>query len=196
MLPPNLNRKSKRRKKLRKRNNDRLMKLIVGLGNPEPKYERTRHNVGFLVLDALYQNKWTKGKGPFQINQVPFQGGEVTLAKPTVYMNESGVSVKALCDCFQVLPSDCLIVVDDVNLPLGKIRFRSSGSSGGHHGLESVIAELGTSEFPRLRVGVAVGDLSGQDLVNYVLGHFSKEEWDQLQPQIKEARDACLKWLK
>lgn len=172
------------------------MKLIVGLGNPEPKYERTRHNVGFLVLDALYQKKWAKGKGPFQINEVPFQNGEVTLAKPTVYMNESGVSVKALCDFFQVVPSDCLIVVDDVNLPLGKIRLRSNGSSGGHHGLESVIAELGTSEFPRLRVGVAVGDLSGQDLTGYVLDRFSKEEWDQLQSQIKEARNACLKWLK
>ena len=172
------------------------MKLIVGLGNSEPKYEHTRHNVGFLVLDALYQNKWAKGKGPFQINQVPFRGGEVTLAKPTVYMNESGVSVKALCDHFQVLPSDCLIVVDDVNLPLGKIRFRSIGSSGGHHGLESIISELGTNEFPRLRVGVAVQDLSGQDLTDYVLGRFSKEEWDQLQPQIEKACDACLEWLK
>lgn len=172
------------------------MKLIVGLGNPEPKYERTRHNVGFLVLDALYQNKWVKGKGPFQINQVPFRDGEVTLAKPTVYMNESGVSVKTLCDFFQVPPSDCLIVVDDVNLSLGKIRFRSNGSSGGHHGLESVIGELGTNQFPRLRVGVAAQDLSGQDLTHYVLGRFSREEWDQLQPQIEKARDACLEWLK
>lgn len=172
------------------------MKLIIGLGNPEPKYERTRHNVGFLVLDALYQNKWVKGKGPFQINQVAFRGGEVTLAKPTTYMNESGLSIKALCDHFQIQPSDCLIVVDDVNLPLGAIRFRATGSSGGHHGLESIIHELGTEEFPRLRVGIAVGDLTGQDLIHYVLGRFSKEEWDLLKPQIEKARDACLEWLK
>ncbi len=172
-----------------------IMKLIIGLGNPESKYNRTRHNVGFLVLDALYQNKWVKGKGPFQINQAPFRGGAAVLAKPTVYMNESGTSVKALCDHFQVPPSDCFVVVDDVNLPLGKIRFRPKGSSGGHHGLESIIHELGTHEFPRLRIGIAVGDLSGQDLTHYVLGRFSKEEWDLLQPQIQRSAQVSLDWL-
>ena len=171
------------------------MKLIVGLGNPELKYDKTRHNVGYLVLDVLYQNKWIKGKGPFQINQVPFKQGEVTLAKPTVYMNESGASIKALCEHFQILPSDCLVVLDDVNLPLGKIRFRSKGSSGGHHGLESIITELGTNDFPRLRIGVAAQDLSGQDLSGYVLDRFSKEEWNLLMPQVEKARAACMDWL-
>ena len=171
------------------------MKLIIGLGNPGKKYDRTRHNVGFLVLDALYQKDWVKGKGPFQINKAPFRGGEVMLAKPTEFMNESGASVKALCEHFQVSPSDCLVVVDDVNFPLGKIRFRTKGSAGGHHGLESIIRELGTSDFPRLRVGVAVGDLSGQDLTNYVLGRFSDEEWAELQPQIKRSAQASLDWL-
>lgn len=171
------------------------MKFIIGLGNPEPKYHKTRHNVGLLVLDALYQNKWVKGKGPFQINSVPFRSGEVTLAKPTVYMNESGVSVKAICDHFQVSPSDCFIIVDDVNLPLGTIRFRRKGSAGGHHGLESIIRELGTGEFPRLRIGVAMGDLSGQDLTHYVLGRFSEKEWKLLQPQIERSAQASLDWL-
>lgn len=171
------------------------MKLIVGLGNPESKYDKTRHNVGFVVLDALYQNKWIKGKGPFQMNQVPFRQGEVTLAKPTVYMNESGVSIKVLCEHFQIPSSNCLIVLDDANLPLGKIRFRSKGSSGGHHGLESIITELGTNDFPRLRIGVAVQDLSGQDLSGYVLDRFSKKEWELLIPQIEKARNACLDWV-
>lgn len=171
------------------------MKLIVGLGNPDPKYDRTRHNVGFLVLDALYQGKWIKGNGPFQINGTAFRGKEAVAAKPSMYMNESGVSVKALCDHFQVSSSDCLIVVDDVNLPLGKIRFRAKGSAGGHHGLESIIHELGTEDFPRLRIGVAAQDLSGQDLTHYVLGHFSKEEWDLLQPQIQRSAQASLDWL-
>ncbi len=171
------------------------MKLIVGLGNPESKYNRTRHNVGFLVLDALYQDKWVKGKDPFQVSSTPFHGGEVVLAKPTVYMNESGASIKALCDYFQVLSSDCLIIVDDVNLPLGKIRFRSKGSAVGHHGLESIIHELGTENFPRIRIGIAVGDLTGQDLTHYVLGRFSGEEWDQLQPQIQRSAQASLDWL-
>ncbi len=175
------------------------MKLIVGLGNPGSKYDRTRHNVGSLVLDALLkndQNKWMKAKGPFQINHVPFSIGDVILAKPTVFMNESGVSVKALCDHFQVLSSDCLVISDDVNLPIGKMRYRSKGSAGGHHGLESIIEQLGTNEFPRLRIGVAVGDLSGQDLTDYVLGDFSKSEWELLIPQIQKAAEACLDWLK
>ena len=174
------------------------MKLIVGLGNPEKKYERTRHNVGFLVIDALVEsdrNTLVGGRGPFQINRKPFQGGKVVVAKPTVFMNESGKAVQSLLDHFQITPEDSLIVVDDVNLPLGKIRFRSSGSAGGHHGLESIIQVLGTSRFSRLRIGVGLGDLSGSDLTNYVLSDFSKEEWNALAPEIERAREACLEWI-
>ena len=175
------------------------MKLIVGLGNPGKKYERTRHNVGCLVLDALInsgKNQWTAGYGPFQRNKEPLEGGEVFLAKPTVFMNESGIALRTMLDQFQVVPENCLVISDDVNLPIGKIRFRLKGSAGGHHGLESIINVLGTEDFPRLRIGVGSGDLSGQDLTNYVLGNFSKEEWELLLPRIEWARDACLEWVK
>lgn len=175
------------------------MKLIVGLGNPGKKYERTRHNVGFLVVDALLEhdhNQWRAGKGPFQINQEPFRSGDAFVAKPTLFMNESGLAVQVMMDQFQISSEQCLAVVDDVNLPIGKIRFRSKGSAGGHHGLESMIRVLGKEDFPRLRVGVGSGDLSGQDLTDYVLSGFSKEEWALVLPQIERARDACLDWLK
>lgn len=170
----------------------------MGLGNPGKKYEKTRHNVGFLVLDALLnqsRKQWAKGKGPFQFSPFSAASEKVMLAKPTVYMNESGVSVKALCDHFQTLPSDCLVVVDDVNLALGKMRFRSKGSAGGHHGLESIIREIATEEFPRLRIGVADRDLTGQDLTDYVLGNFSPEEWVRLEPQLERSVQASIDWL-
>ncbi|MBI4394571.1 MAG: aminoacyl-tRNA hydrolase [Candidatus Omnitrophica bacterium] len=174
------------------------MKLIVGLGNPGKKYERTRHNVGFLVADALLeydQNEWTRGKGPFQINRKPFQNGKALIAKPTLFMNESGIAVQKLLEQFQISLSDCLVIVDDVNLPVGKIRFRSKGSAGGHHGLESIIREMGGDHFPRLRIGVGSGDLTGKDLTDYVLGDFSKEERPLILSQIERSRDACLDWL-
>ncbi|MBI3999636.1 MAG: aminoacyl-tRNA hydrolase [Candidatus Omnitrophica bacterium] len=174
------------------------MKLIVGLGNPGKKYKQTRHNAGFLVVDALLEhdrNQWVVGKGPFQINQEPFQNGKAFVAKPTLFMNESGLAVQALIDQFQVSFEECLVIVDDVNLPVGKIRFRPKGSAGGHHGLESIIRILGREDFPRLRIGVGSGDLGGKDLTHYVLGDFSKEEWAAVLPQIEWARDACLEWL-
>ena len=95
---------------------------------------------------------------------------------------------------FNIASQECLIVVDDVNLPVGKIRFRSRGSAGGHHGLESIINILGTEDFPRLRIGVGSGDLSGQDLTDFVLGKFTKEEWELVHPQIERAGQACLEW--
>ena len=175
------------------------MKLIIGLGNPGKKYEKTRHNAGFLVVDALIQsaqNKLVAGTGPFQVNQSPFQMGEAMVAKPTVFMNESGHAVRALTEQFQVSPAECLVVADDVNLPLGTIRFRLRGSAGGQHGLESIIEALGTQDFPRLRIGTGSGDLSGCDLTEYVLGQFSKEEWELLLPQVERAREACLEWVR
>ena len=175
------------------------MKLIVGLGNPGKKYDDTRHNIGFLVVDALIrydQNKFGEGTGPFQVNQTPFQNGGAVVAKPTLFMNESGIAVQELLGEFRITPEQCLVVVDDVSLPTGKIRFRSQGSAGGHHGLESIIQALGTEAFPRLRIGIGGSDSSGQDLTRYVLGRFSKEERELLKPQIERARDACLEWVK
>lgn len=174
------------------------LKLIVGLGNPGKKYERTRHNAGFFVVDSLLdfdRNHWVEGKGPFKMNRTPFRDGHAMVAKPTVFMNESGRAVQVMLDQFHISPEQCLVVVDDVNLPLGKIRFRPRGTAGGHHGLESVVSVLGTGNFPRLRIGVGSGDLSGRDLTDYVLGPFADEEWTALVPQIDRARDACLAWL-
>ena len=115
--------------------------------------------------------------------------------KPTLFMNESGRAVKAMLDQYGVSPNQSLIVIDDVNLPVGKVRFRLRGSSGGHHGLESIMEILGTGNFPRLRLGIGAGDLSGQDLTDFVLGPFSKEERALLEPGIERARRACLEWV-
>jgi len=175
------------------------VKLIVGLGNPGKKYERTRHNVGFLVVDAVMdydRNKWIAGKGPFQINKDPFQNGGAVIAKPDLFMNGSGTAVRLMLDQFQVSSEQCLVIVDDVNLPVGKIRFRPKGSAGGHHGLESIVQVLGTENFPRLRIGVGNSNLSGQDLTDFVLGEFSKQEWELLIPEINRARQACLEWVR
>ena len=175
-----------------------MVKLIIGLGNPGKKYDGTRHNVGFLVADALVQhdgNKWTRGKGSFLVSERSFGNGEALVAKPTLFMNESGRAVKAILDQYGVSPDQSLIVIDDVNLPVGKVRFRLRGSSGGHHGLESIMEILGTGNFPRLRLGVGAGDLSGQDLTDFVLGPFSKAEQALLKPEIERARRACLEWV-
>ena len=175
------------------------MKLIIGLGNPGKKYHETRHNVGFLVADALIRedgNKWVEGKGPFWVSKRSFENNEALVAKPTLFMNESGRAVKAILKQYDVSPDQSLVVVDDVNLPVGKIRFRLRGSSGGHHGLESIAEILGTGNFPRLRIGIGTGDLSGQDLTDFVLGTFSKEERALLEPEIDRAREACLEWVR
>ena len=175
------------------------MKLIVGLGNPGKQYDRTRHNVGFLVCDALVrydENGWMSGQGPFEISRSPFQKcSGVAIVKPMLFMNESGRAVKAALDQFQVASDQCLVVVDDVNLPVGTIRFRNQGSAGGHHGLESIIEVLGTANFSRLHIGIGTTNLSGQDLTGYVLDEFSEKEWQLIVPHIERARDACLEWV-
>ena len=176
-----------------------MTKLIVGLGNPGKRYERTRHNAGFLVVDALLQserNSLKRGNGPYRINRVPFCQGHAMIAKPDLYMNESGQAVRKILDQFQISADQCLVVVDDVNLPVGKIRFRAGGSAGGHHGLESVIKSIGTSEFPRLRIGVGLPDSDVRDLTGHVLGPFSDAEWKLLGAEIERARAACLEWVR
>ena len=177
------------------------LKIIVGLGNPGKRYEWTRHNAGFLVVDSLLKqdksrSSFKRGRGPFEAAQFFLDNSEtIILAKPALFMNESGNAVKAVVKEFRAEVQNCLIVVDDVNLELGKIRFRSSGSAGGHHGLESIIGVLGTNNFPRLRIGVGVSNLSGQDISGYVLEPFSDLERKILLPQIAKACDACFEWV-
>lgn len=172
--------------------------LLVGLGNPGAKYEQTRHNVGFMLIDALARS--------WQINlseNRKFQGifgegigahrAKIRLLKPQTYMNLSGQSIRATIDWFKLPPESVLIIYDDMDLPLGKLRMRLSGSAGGHNGMKSAIAHLGTQNFPRLRIGIgspkapAPGE---KDTVSHVLGQFSKAETQIVNEVLNLAGDA------
>ncbi|HEY7575272.1 MAG TPA: aminoacyl-tRNA hydrolase [Thermoanaerobaculia bacterium] len=170
------------------------MKLIVGLGNPGREYRETRHNIGFMVADALAErwrvdDQWRERFDALQIKTTV--GGEpVLLSKPLTFMNLSGQAVRELLHYFKVEPADLLVVIDDVNLPLGRLRARARGTAGGHNGLESIIAELGTTELARLRVGVGRGDRR-RDLADYVLDRFDAGEKDVVDETIGRAADAA-----
>lgn len=150
------------------------IRLIVGLGNPGSKYEDTRHNVGFAVLDLVAAGldlPWEKDRKSKAL--VARRGGELILVKPQTYMNLSGSSVARLAGFFKIPKDGILVVYDDVDTELGKIKFKPKGSAGGHNGIKSIIECLGTSEFPRLKIGIGA---SGGEMVGHVLGKFSKEE--------------------
>lgn len=154
------------------------MRLIVGLGNPGPRYRCTRHNVGFRCLDLLAQ-RWEIPLSERRPRAVLGRGRrldqEVVLAKPRTFMNNSGEAVRYLLDRFGVRPHQLLVIYDDVALPVGKMRLRPDGSDGGHNGMRSIIGVVQTTEFPRLRVGVGQPP-PGQDQVAHVLGRFNEEE--------------------
>lgn len=156
--------------------------LIVGLGNPGEKYHRTRHNIGFMVVDAL-ADRWHISLSPHKRFQAEFgegtvRGATVQLLKPTTYMNNSGQSVRAVLDWYKRSPQSVLVVYDDLDLPLGKLRLRLNGSAGGHNGMRSLIAHLGTQDFPRLRLGIGNPRQAGgeKDAIPHVLGKFSPAE--------------------
>ena len=153
------------------------MKLIVGLGNPASRYEGTRHNTGFEVIDRLADRLSVRmiKKEKKALTGVGFCAGQkVMLAKPQTYMNLSGESVRPLMDYYNIAPEDVLIIVDDVSLKPGNLRMRASGSEGGHNGLKSISQHLGTREYARLRIGVGLADPS--DLIDHVLGRPSEED--------------------
>lgn len=166
------------------------IRLIVGLGNPGPEYENTRHNVGFRAVDRLAAQQggsWKNWSGFAAVSGVDI-GHKVILAKPQTYMNESGVAVKQLSEYYRIAPDELLIVFDDFALPFGTLRLRLSGSAGGHNGLSSVIEHLATSAFPRLRVGI--GPLPPRiSSVDFVLGKFSREEEKTLDTVLQNAAD-------
>ena len=165
------------------------MKIIVGLGNPTSQYVGTRHNIGFAVIDELskeYNIAVDTKKHKALCGKGMIAGENVILAKPQTYMNLSGESVRALVDYYKVTNEDVIIVYDDISLDVGDIRIRQKGSAGGHNGIKNIIAHLNTQEFPRVKVGVGEKP-KGQDLVNYVLGHFSKGEMEQIQSGIEMA---------
>jgi len=170
------------------------IKAIIGLGNPGKEYQATRHNIGFLALDsfaALYgidvQARRLKGL----IGEAMIAGSAAVLAKPQTYMNLSGQCVKAVLTHYHILPHEILVICDDFNLPRGSIRIRRSGSSGGQKGLSSIISEIGTDEFPRLRIGI--GPIScGEEAMDFVLGEFNEMEKDDLPEIFSRINDALL----
>lgn len=173
------------------------MKCIAGLGNPGKQYEQTRHNVGFMAIDELSRMfniplDQSKHKGLYGIGY--YQGEKVLLLKPLTYMNLSGESIRAIIDYYQIDIEDLVIIYDDLDLPVGKIRLRQKGSAGGHNGMKSTIAHLGTQEFNRIRIGISRPP-KGMAVPDYVLGRFSKEEHPFVEEAVKRSADACEAWL-
>ena len=171
------------------------MRLIVGLGNPGREYRETRHNVGFMVVDEIARrHNLTLAMAPSQIPDAmiakKFGRDAVVVAKPLTFMNNSGEAVAALARYYDVPIGDLLIVIDEVALPFGRLRARARGSAGGHNGLKSVVARLGTTEFARLRLGVGRGD-ARKDLADHVLSKFEADEQSALGEFIARAADAA-----
>ncbi|MCR4756818.1 MAG: aminoacyl-tRNA hydrolase [Butyrivibrio sp.] len=169
------------------------MYVIAGLGNPEKKYFETRHNVGFAAIDALsdkYNIELTETKFKAAFGKGRIGNERVILVKPLTYMNLSGEAIRPICDYFKVDSKEELIVIsDDVDLDVGKIRVRPKGSAGGHNGLKSIIAQLGHSEFNRVRVGVGKRPKE-YDMVDWVLGHFQGEDAVSIKEGINKAVNA------
>lgn len=170
------------------------LQLLVGLGNPEPKYDRTRHNIGFAAVDRL-ANHWggtwkeqRKFQGLYTEVLAP-KGEAIKLLKPLTYMNLSGQSIRAVTDWYKLSPSEVLVIYDEMDLPLGKIRLRLSGSAGGHNGMKSTIAHLGTDKFPRLRIGIGKAE-GNKDTVSHVLGKFAPSEATLLNAVLQLVTDA------
>ncbi len=173
------------------------MKLVVGLGNPGQEYENTRHNIGFRVIDALSQ-RWSIDVSRRKFSGISGSGWvrreQVLLLKPMTYMNLSGRAVREAMTFHKIDPASLLVITDDLALPLAKIRVRASGSAGGHNGLTSIIAEIGTQDFARLRVGIEW--VAGGRMVRHVLGTFSPEELDRVNRAVGRAADAAECWLR
>lgn len=172
------------------------MLLIVGLGNPGDEYRETRHNLGFRVLNNLvrgWNKRFKKGRGPYHIVKASVGSQDLLLAKPTTYMNRSGVAVADLAQRYNVAHSDILVLCDDLNLPLGKLRLRTRGSDGGHKGLASIISHLGTDEFPRLRMGI--GSNPDVDAVEYVLSPFPFSERQTVRMMVERCRQAVVDFV-
>ncbi len=169
------------------------MRLVVGLGNPGIQYRATRHNVGFMVVDRIAALLRTSVRRRACGGLTGFgeeAGGEVALLKPLTMMNLSGRSVRAAVKDLGLAPEDVIVVHDDVHLDPGRIRIRERGSAAGHKGVASIIQDLATERFVRVRVGI--GGADRRDLVDYVLRKFSKSEWAEMEPALDEAAEATL----
>ena len=170
--------------------------LVVGLGNPGAEYRDTRHNVGFLVVEELARRWGVSPRGAECNARLAARDGAL-LALPQTYMNRSGYAVRCLVERHGIEPERVLVVLDEVALPLGKLRMRAGGSPGGHRGLESILESLQTDRVPRLRLGVRAGEAppNGEELVEFVLTPFAPEEREPVETMISRAADAAAHWV-
>ncbi len=172
------------------------MKLIIGLGNPGRKYQGTRHNVGYMTLAELAKRFGVgrpKGKFQGEVLDADLTGQRALLLSPTTYMNNSGMSVQAAKEFYKLSLDELLVISDDLNLPLGKVRIRSEGSAGGQKGLADIVRRLGTESFPRLRIGIG-SPPEDWDAADYVLSTFTREELPEIEKAIVRAVDAVVDW--
>ena len=174
------------------------MYLIVGLGNPENEYAKTRHNMGFDVINKIaekYKINITSKKyeGLFWMGEI--EGKKVILLKPQTYMNESGKCVIKFKNFYKILDENCVLIYDDIDLEKSTIRIRKKGSPGSHNGMKSVTQNLGTQNFPRVRVGIGKPEYK-DDLINYVIGKISKEEQELLEEGVEKAKEAVIEIIK
>ena len=169
--------------------------LIVGLGNPGKEYDRTRHNCGFNAIDMLAESLGCKiDKGKFQglYGQTNYKGTKLFLLKPQTYMNLSGRSVLQMSAYFHIPPERIIVMFDDISLEPGRLRIRADGSAGGHNGIKSIIQELGSQAFPRVKIGVGAKANPEQDLADWVLGSFTANEQKDIDASLKTAGEAAL----
>ena len=175
-----------------------MARLILGLGNPGEEYRDTRHNVGFRVVEELAR-RWRLTFDRLECNAITAHFEDVLLAKPQTYMNRSGHAAHCFAERYELDPASVLVIYDEVNLPLGKLRLRRAGSPAGHRGLESILESLRTSEVPRLRLGVAPlvdARPPGEDLADFVLSPFAEAEREETGAMIRRAADAVEVWLR
>lgn len=172
-------------------------RIILGLGNPGARYEATRHNVGFRVVEELARRRRIGLRGG-ECNTLLGWDEALTLAAPQTYMNRSGYAARCLCERHEFEPGDFLVVYDEVQLPFGTLRLRSRGSPGGHRGMESVVENLGTERVARLRLGVGgeEGPPGGDEIVDYVLSPFPEHQLAAVEEMIVRAADACEVWAR
>ena len=173
--------------------------IIAGLGNPGAQYARTRHNIGFMAVEKLAEDwraRWaTKSKFAVRLARVDQDERRILLSEPQTYMNASGEGIGALASFYRVEMQNLLVVLDDADLPFGAIRLRPEGSSGGHHGLESIQQHLGTTQFARLRLGIGRNDPASREITDYVLSQFRKDESELLGKVLTRACQQIECWL-
>ncbi|HVI82179.1 MAG TPA: aminoacyl-tRNA hydrolase [Chthoniobacterales bacterium] len=168
--------------------NEGRIRLVAGLGNPGAEYARTRHNIGFMTVDLLAREAGLAWEKSNKWDAATANLGNALLAKPASYMNRSGHPLFAIAQFFKIMPQEILVALDDLSLPLGRVRIRQSGGPGGHNGLESIVVQFGTEEIPRLRIGI--GNAPAETASDYVLSNFFEEEKELVRSTINRAAEA------